>query len=95
MPPVSYVKAIDVYFLTSFGFVLTTLLEYIVVLNFYIVKDTIKERFGFNRKAKKNKVGGFKELLLLTEQRSHGIKPDDAKSIPESVDSTRCLRLIV
>lgn len=44
MPPVSYVKAVDIYFLTSFGFVLVTLLEYILVLNYNILKSAIKKK---------------------------------------------------
>lgn len=56
MPPVSYVKAVDIYFLTSFGFVLTTLLEYILVLNYNIVKDAIKQKLSIRVKGRKDKV---------------------------------------
>ena len=46
MPKVSYIKAIDLYLLVSFIFVFTSLVEYIIVLNFsncYIKKKKKKK----------------------------------------------------
>ena len=65
MPPVSYVKAVDIYFLTSFGFVLTTLLEYIVVLNYNILKNALKQRLNIcDKKNIEAKVRIYREIFF-------------------------------
>ena len=46
LPRVNYIKAVDVYLLTSFVFVLCTLIEYVLVLNC--------EHIQLRRKKKKN-----------------------------------------
>lgn len=63
MPPVSYVKAVDVYFLTSFGFVLVTLLEYIIVLNYNVLKTAIQRKLNmFDKKTAEDRVGFLSNL---------------------------------
>jgi len=56
LPRVNYIKAVDVYLLTSFVFVLCTLIEYVLVLNC--------EHIQLRRKKKKNPGKEVEEKLL-------------------------------
>ena len=56
MPKVSYVKAIDIYFLVSFGFVFSTLLQYILLL-------TLKHQTHLRKLRKISQTPAFQEKV--------------------------------